>query len=208
MTPAFLPAPPVPTALPVLRRANATAVVPATDSRVPRHVAFVPDASRHADSAAVLATLRRLLAACREQRVECVSVFLPAADQECRRVALSEAARMRVKLQIAAGGRAELVQAMLRLAADAAAGTVTADEITPQRLAEYLPSHDLPPVDLLIRTGGVTRLSDFLLWQAAYAELLFVGVPWASFGRDDFRAALDDYARRRRTFGALPEPGR
>jgi undecaprenyl pyrophosphate synthase len=205
MTPAFLPAPPIRAALPLPCRATATVATPTAENSVPRHVAFVADA---ADSTASLAALRQIIAACREQRVEWLSVFLPAADEEFRRVALHEAARLHVKLSLPCGGRAEVVRAMQRLAADAAAGTVTADEITPQRLAEYLPSHDLPPVDLLIRTGGTTRLSDFLLWQAAYAELLFVDVPWASFGRDDFRAALDDYARRRRTFGALPETRR
>jgi len=102
------------------------------------------------------------------------------------------------------GGRAELLEALRQLAGEAAAGRLRASEVTAARLEEQLSARALPPVDLLVRTGGSQRISDFLLWQAAYAELLFLEVPWAQFRREHLRAALDDYARRRRTFGALP----
>ncbi|MCY3024383.1 MAG: undecaprenyl diphosphate synthase family protein, partial [Planctomycetota bacterium] len=89
-------------------------------------------------------------------------------------------------------------------AAEAARCKLRPSDITPERLQAQLLSRDLPPVDLLVRTGGVGRISDFLLWQAGYAELFFADVPWCDFRRDHLRAALADYARRRRTFGALP----
>jgi undecaprenyl diphosphate synthase len=75
------------------------------------------------------------------------------------------------------------------------------------RLALSQPlAHDAigPDVDLLIRTGGEQRLSDFLLWQCAYAELYFTPVPWPDFSRDDFRAAVDTFHRRQRRFGGVP----
>lgn len=64
----------------------------------------------------------------------------------------------------------------------------------------------VPDVDLLIRTGGERRLSDFLLWEAAYAELVFTSRPWPEFGGDDLREAVEEYRSRERRFGALPEP--
>ncbi|MCZ2153928.1 MAG: di-trans,poly-cis-decaprenylcistransferase [Bryobacterales bacterium] len=67
------------------------------------------------------------------------------------------------------------------------------------------PGRRLPDVDLLIRTAGEQRLSDFLLWESAYAELYFTSVPWPDFGESDLRAAIADFANRRRTFGAVPE---
>ena len=71
-------------------------------------------------------------------------------------------------------------------------------------MQESLATRALPPVDLLVRTGGTGQISDFLLWQAAYAELLFMDVPWAQFRRSDFETALADYAQRQRRFGGLP----
>ena len=71
----------------------------------------------------------------------------------------------------------------------------------PQNARLYLP--DLPDPDLIIRTSGERRLSNFLLWQAAYAEFYFTPVAWPDFGEADFRAALDDFARRNRRFGKV-----
>ena len=70
-------------------------------------------------------------------------------------------------------------------------------------LRRHLPTAPLPPVDLLIHAGGQTSLSGFLLWQSAYAELLFIETRWTSFDRAHLSAALDDYAQRKRTFGGL-----
>jgi undecaprenyl diphosphate synthase len=95
------------------------------------------------------------------------------------------------------GGRAELVEAARRLVA---AGTGPED-VDERALAERLYAPELGDVDLLVRTSGELRISNFLLWQLAYAELVFVDTLWPDFGADDLRAALDEYRRRRRRFG-------
>jgi undecaprenyl diphosphate synthase len=92
------------------------------------------------------------------------------------------------------GGRAEIVDAANR----AVAGGEEVDEET---FATYLNAPEMPDPDLLIRTSGELRISNFLLWQLAYAELVFVDTLWPDFGEDQLRAALDDYASRRRRFG-------
>jgi undecaprenyl diphosphate synthase len=95
------------------------------------------------------------------------------------------------------GGRAELVEAARRLVAD---GLATAD-VDEEALASRLHAPELAEIDLLVRTSGEMRISNFLLWQLAYAELVFVDTLWPDFGPDDLRAALDAYRRRRRRFG-------
>jgi undecaprenyl diphosphate synthase len=110
------------------------------------------------------------------------------------------AANDRLSLWIAFdyGGRAELVDAARRLLE---AGVAPAD-LDEETLAAHLYAPELPDPDLLIRTSGELRLSNFLLWQLAYAELVFVETLWPDFGGDDLRSALADYATRRRRFGA------
>ncbi len=95
------------------------------------------------------------------------------------------------------GGRAELVEAARRLVEDG----VEADDVDEGVFARYLYAPDMPDPDLLIRTSGELRVSNFLLWQAAYAELVFTDALWPDFGPDEFRGALEDYAGRRRRFG-------
>ena len=95
------------------------------------------------------------------------------------------------------GGRAELVDAARRLIATG----VTAADVDEDALAAQLYAPELPDPDLLIRTSGELRLSNFLLWQLAYAELVFVETLWPDFGEADLRRALADYASRRRRFG-------
>jgi undecaprenyl diphosphate synthase len=95
------------------------------------------------------------------------------------------------------GGRAELVDAARRCAADGLAP----EEIDEAALAARLYAPALPDPDLLIRTSGELRISNFLLWQCAYAELVFVDDLWPDFGGEQLRAALDAYARRARRFG-------
>ena len=83
-----------------------------------------------------------------------------------------------------------------------AAGLAAAEgEVTPDSIARHLYTADLPPLDLLIRTSGEVRLSNFLLWQAAYAELIFTDVLWPDFGEQQLRAALEEFARRERRYG-------
>jgi undecaprenyl diphosphate synthase len=95
------------------------------------------------------------------------------------------------------GGRAELVDAARRLLE---AG-VAPDALDEETFAAHLYAPELPDPDLLIRTSGELRLSNFLLWQLAYAELVFVDTLWPDFGEDELRSALADYATRRRRFG-------
>ena len=95
------------------------------------------------------------------------------------------------------GGRAELVEAARRLVEDG----VPPDEIDEAALAARLHAPELAEVDLLIRTSGELRLSNFMLWQLAYSELIFVDTLWPDFGEEDLRAALAQYAGRRRRFG-------
>jgi undecaprenyl diphosphate synthase len=85
--------------------------------------------------------------------------------------------------------------------ARAAAKAAQAGEITAESIEANLDTHDLPPLDLLIRTSGEIRLSNFLLWQAAYAEMLFVDTLWPDFKPEHLQQALDDFARRERRFG-------
>jgi undecaprenyl diphosphate synthase len=92
------------------------------------------------------------------------------------------------------GGRAEIVEAARRLAESG----VDADENT---FAQHLYAPEMPDPDLVIRTSGELRVSNFLLWQSAYAEFVFTDTLWPDFGPDEFRAAIEDYASRRRRFG-------
>jgi undecaprenyl diphosphate synthase len=96
------------------------------------------------------------------------------------------------------GGRAELVHAARALVQDG----VDPGSVDEAALAARLYAPEIADVDLLIRTSGEVRLSNFLLWEAAYAELVFTDTLWPDFGEDDLRAALDAYATRRRRFGA------
>jgi undecaprenyl diphosphate synthase len=92
------------------------------------------------------------------------------------------------------GGRAEIVEAARRLAE-------RGEEIDEDSFARALYAPDMPDPDLVIRTSGEQRVSNFLLWQSAYAEFVFTETLWPDFGPDEFRAAIEDYAGRRRRFG-------
>jgi undecaprenyl diphosphate synthase len=96
------------------------------------------------------------------------------------------------------GGRAELVEAARSLVAQG----VAAGDVSEQALAERLYAPELPDPDLVIRTSGEQRISNFLLWQSAYAELVFDDTLWPDFGEERLRAAVEEYASRGRRFGA------
>jgi undecaprenyl diphosphate synthase len=104
-------------------------------------------------------------------------------------------------LALSYGSRAELTRAARILAESAASGRLDPADITPERLAAELWTTDLPDPDLLIRTGGDMRLSNFLLWQCAYTEFYFTPTLWPDFSEDDFQAALTAYAGRERRYG-------
>ncbi len=103
------------------------------------------------------------------------------------------------------GGRAEIADAAAELARQAAAGRLNPDRIDEKLLGRYLDEPDMPDVDLFLRTSGEQRISNFLLWQSAYAELAFVDTLWPDFDRRHLWRACEDYARRDRRFGgAVP----
>lgn len=101
------------------------------------------------------------------------------------------------------GARQEIARAARRVAAAVAAGDLALSAVTADKLASYLDAPDLPDPDLIIRTSGEQRLSNFLLWQAAYSELVFVPTYWPDFDRATLESAITEYHRRERRFGGL-----
>ncbi|WP_263118923.1 isoprenyl transferase [Cellulomonas sp. RIT-PI-Y] len=99
------------------------------------------------------------------------------------------------------GGRAEIADAARAIAQDVAAGRLKADRISEKTVARYLDEPDMPDVDMLWRTGGEQRTSNFLIWQAAYAEMVFTPEPWPEVDRRALWAAAETYARRDRRYG-------
>ena len=117
---------------------------------------------------------------------------------------LSQPSDRRLTIAVGYGGRQEIVDACRDLVAGIARGTPPeeiANRITPEAIAEHLYAADLPDPDLVVRTSGESRLSGFLLWQAAYSEYSFVDVFWPEFRRVDFLRTLRDFSLRERRFG-------
>lgn len=135
------------------------------------------------------------------------SRFHPELQAAMREAELLTAGHNRFTLQIAAnyGGQWDITQAAQRLAREVQAGHLQVDEITPGLLQSCLATGDLPLPDLCIRTGGEHRISNFLLWQLAYAELYFSDLFWPDFKHDAMRKALADFATRQRRFGKTSE---
>lgn len=104
-------------------------------------------------------------------------------------------------LALSYGSRAEITQAAQNIARDALAHKISPENITEALFAQYLETNSLPDPDLLIRTSGEKRLSNFLLWQLSYSELYMTPVLWPDFKRADLDDALQDYAGRQRRFG-------
>jgi undecaprenyl diphosphate synthase len=101
------------------------------------------------------------------------------------------------------GGRAELVDAARAIAHEVAAGRLDPDKISDRTLARHLYAPDMPDPDLLVRTSGEYRISNYLLWELAYSELVFTDVLWPDFRRADLFEAVAEYQRRERRFGAV-----
>ena len=101
------------------------------------------------------------------------------------------------------GARQEIARAAQRVAVEIAAGRLPATALTAETLAAHLDTADLPDPDLIIRTSGEQRLSNFLMWQAAYSELVFVPIHWPDFDKAALESAIAEYARRERRFGGL-----
>ena len=128
-------------------------------------------------------------------------------QREIERSEQATAANDRMTLTVAAnyGGRWDVTEAARRLAHQVACGELDAADIDEQRLAAELVTADLPDPDLLIRTGGEQRISNFLLWQLAYCEFYFCDRAWPDFGRKERQAALDWYVSRERRYGRISE---
>jgi undecaprenyl diphosphate synthase len=113
--------------------------------------------------------------------------------------------RLNLTVALSYGGRSEIVAAARACAAAAAAGRLDPDSITEESFGRYLFTAEIPDPDLVIRTSGERRVSNFLLWQSAYAEFLFPEILWPDFGAAHFQSAIADFQRRERRFGARPD---
>ena len=111
--------------------------------------------------------------------------------------------RMTLIVFLSYSGKWDILQAARRLAADVSAGKLKAEEVDQDTFPQYLITAGIPDPDLLIRTSGEQRISNFLLWQAAYTEFYYTDVLWPDFRKPEFRAALEAYARRSRRFGKV-----
>jgi undecaprenyl diphosphate synthase len=125
------------------------------------------------------------------------------AELEATEAATAHNRALTLCIAISYGAREDMTQAVGRLASAAVAGQIDPGTIDEAQISAALSSRDLPAVDLLIRTSGEQRLSNFLLWEAAYAELYFTPCLWPDFDEAELSAALDAFARRDRRFGAL-----
>jgi len=131
------------------------------------------------------------------------SAFGPELVERLERAVERTSSNTRLTLVIALnyGSRAEIAAAARKLAAKVAAGDLQPNEIDEDAIEGELQTRDLPELDLMIRTSGEVRLSNFLLWQAAYAELLFLDILWPDFDEQTFADALERFASRQRRFG-------
>lgn len=111
--------------------------------------------------------------------------------------------RLDLILALSYGSRVEITEAVQAIAREVKAGTLDPDKIREETVAAHLYTKDIPDPDLLIRTSGEMRVSNFLLWQISYAEIHVTPVLWPNFGKKEFAEALAEYARRERRFGGL-----
>ncbi len=103
------------------------------------------------------------------------------------------------------GSRDEMTRAARKMAADCAAGRLKPEEIDERMFESYLDTHDIPDPDLMIRTSGEQRLSNYLLWQLAYSEFYFTDVPWPDFTKEELVKAIEEFNHRHRRFGGVEE---
>ena len=103
------------------------------------------------------------------------------------------------------GSRDEMIRAMRKLVSDYDAGKIEISDISEKTFEHYLDTKDIPDPDLLIRTSGEQRLSNFLLWQLAYSEFYFTDVPWPDFSPEELKKAVESYGNRERRYGGLKE---
>lgn len=116
---------------------------------------------------------------------------------------MTEPFKQQVVIALSYSGRNELTRAIRKIASDVETGKLTLAEITEAKVSSYLDAPDIPDPDLIVRTSGEFRISNFLLWQCAYSEFYITPVLWPDFGEQDFKAALDAYAKRDRRYGGV-----
>ena len=128
-------------------------------------------------------------------------------QQQIKELEAASAKNDGLNLQIAInyGSRDEMVRAMRKMCGDVVNGVHSVDEIDEQLFTGYLDTADIPDPDLLIRTSGEQRLSNYLLWQLAYSEFYFTEVPWPDFDKAELQKAIEAYNKRDRRFGGLTE---
>lgn len=112
---------------------------------------------------------------------------------------------MNLNIALSYGGRSEILRACCKIAQAVREGRMTIEDLDERKFSSMLDTAGIPDPDLLIRTGGDIRVSNFLLWQLAYSELYFTNVLWPDFDDDVFLAAIQDYKSRQRRFGMVPE---
>ena len=136
-----------------------------------------------------------------------LEAFSEGLQKRMREAAARTVGNTRLALNIAVnyGGRADIVYAARALAAEVARGVLTPEAIDEAQLHGHTALAELAPLDLFIRTGGEKRVSNFLLWQVAYAELYFTDTLWPDFDQACLREAIEDYARRERRYGRTSE---
>ena len=110
--------------------------------------------------------------------------------------------RLDLTIALSYGSRAEIVLASQKIAEQVAAGNITPGDVSEDLISSHLYTRDIPDPDLLIRTSGEHRISNFLLWQMAYTELVFIDKRWPDFNKEDFRIAISEFQSRERRFGA------
>ena len=131
---------------------------------------------------------------------------LPAGCQNQLRKSIEQTARntgLTLILALSYGARTEMIDAIRSVVREVAAGRLDEAAIDPELFSRHLYTHDYPDPDLLIRTSGEMRLSNFLLWQASYAELYFTKTLWPDFRKEDLLEAVRDYSNRQRRYGSL-----
>ena len=130
-------------------------------------------------------------------------------DIQKRILELEEATKnnggLNFQIAINYGSRDEITRAVLMLAEDVKEGKLMPEEVNEACIERYLDTHDIPDPDLLIRTSGEQRLSNYLLWQLAYTEFYFTDVPWPDFSKQELEKAIEQYNRRDRRYGGVKE---
>ncbi len=166
--------------------------------------------------AALMTLLRNYMKTClktaakNDMKIRVIGDIEPLDDDIMNRIRELEAATvnnggLNFTIALNYGSRDELTRAARRMAQDCADGKLKADEIDEEVFESYLDTHGIPDPDLMIRTSGEQRLSNYLLWQLAYSEFYFTDVPWPDFTKEELAKAVEEYNHRHRRFGGVEE---